>query len=42
MPSVRIFVPNLTGEDLAHEDADFEAFLVRHGWEGEVGEDGQF
>lgn len=36
----RLFVPNLTGEDLANEDANFEAFLLKNGWEGEVGEDG--
>ncbi|EJD41536.1 MFS Git1p-related glycerophosphoinositol permease [Auricularia subglabra TFB-10046 SS5] len=34
-----IFVPNLSGEDLAHEDAEFEQYLLRHGWTGEVGED---
>ncbi|KZV93275.1 MFS Git1p-related glycerophosphoinositol permease [Exidia glandulosa HHB12029] len=34
------FVPNLTGEDLAREDEEFEAFLTKHGWQGEVGEDG--
>lgn len=33
------FVPNLSGEDLAKEDAEFEAFLVANGWQGEVGED---
>ncbi|EJD41535.1 MFS Git1p-related glycerophosphoinositol permease [Auricularia subglabra TFB-10046 SS5] len=34
-----LFVPNLTGEDLANEDADFQAFLLKNGWTGEVGED---
>ncbi|KZT52149.1 MFS general substrate transporter [Calocera cornea HHB12733] len=33
------FVPKLTGEDLAKEDAEFAQFLAEHGWEGEVGED---
>ncbi|KZP00663.1 MFS Git1p-like glycerophosphoinositol permease [Calocera viscosa TUFC12733] len=33
------FVPKLTGEDLAKEDAEFAAYLAEHGWEGEVGED---
>jgi len=34
-----LFVPKLTGEDLAREDAEFAEFLAAHGWEGEVGED---
>jgi len=34
-----LFVPKLTGEDLAREDAEFAEFLATHGWEGEVGED---
>lgn len=29
-----IFVPNLTGEDLAVEDEKFRAYLVSHGWHG--------
>lgn len=32
------FVPNVTGEDLAVEDERFRAYLVAHGWEGEMGE----
>ena len=32
------FVPNLTGEDLAVEDEKFRAYLVAHGWGGEMGE----
>jgi MFS family permease len=34
-----IFVPNLKGEDLAVEDEKFRAYLVAHGWTGEMGED---
>lgn len=33
------FVPNLTGEDLAVEDEKFRAYLVAHGWDGEMGEE---
>jgi MFS family permease len=33
------FVPNLTGEDLAIEDEKFRAYLVQHGWDGEMGEE---
>ena len=33
-----IFVPNLTGDDLAVEDEKFRAYLVAHGWEGQMGE----
>jgi predicted MFS family arabinose efflux permease len=33
------FVPDMTGEDLAEEDARFMEFLERNGWEGTVGED---
>ena len=33
------FVPNLTGEDLAIEDEKFRAYLVAHGWDGEMGEE---
>ena len=36
----RIFIPNLTGEDLANEDVAFNAYLASHGWEGEMGEKG--
>ena len=32
-------VPNLTGEDLAVEDEKFRAYLVAHGWDGEMGEE---
>ena len=34
-----IFVPNITGDDLAIEDEKFRAYLVAHGWEGQMGED---
>jgi MFS family permease len=33
------FVEDLTGEDLAERDKRFRAYLVEHGWEGEMGED---
>ncbi|KDQ10576.1 hypothetical protein BOTBODRAFT_490216 [Botryobasidium botryosum FD-172 SS1] len=33
-----IFVPDLTGEDLANEDAAFNAYLASQGWQGELGE----
>lgn len=33
------FVPDLTGVDLAEEDAKFMQYLADNGWEGEVGED---
>ena len=33
------FIPNLTGDDLAIEDEKFRAYLVAHGWEGEMGEE---
>ena len=33
------FIPNLTGDDLAFEDEKFRAYLVGHGWEGEMGEE---
>ena len=33
------FVPNVTGADLAIEDEKFRAYLVAHGWDGEMGED---
>ena len=34
-----IFVKNLTGDDLATEDEKFRAYLVAHGWDGEMGEE---
>ncbi|KAI9460929.1 MFS general substrate transporter [Lactarius psammicola] len=34
------FVPDMTGVDLADEDASFMEYLERNGWEGVVGEDG--
>jgi hypothetical protein len=33
------FVPDMTGVDLAEEDAQFMAYLESNGWEGAVGED---
>ena len=33
------FVRDLKGEDLAEEDERFRAYLVGHGWSGEMGED---
>lgn len=33
-----IFIPNLKGDDLAQEDEKFRAYIVAHGWEGEMGE----
>lgn len=33
------FVPDMTGIDLAEEDAAFMRYLAENGWEGEVGED---
>lgn len=33
-----IFVPDMTGKDLADEDAAFLEYLASHGWHGEVGE----
>lgn len=32
------FVPDMTGVDLAEEDAAFMKYLAESGWEGEVGE----
>ncbi|GAB7345894.1 hypothetical protein MBLNU457_4134t2 [Dothideomycetes sp. NU457] len=32
------FIPDLRGEDLASEDEKFRAYLVSHGWVGEMGE----
>ena len=34
-----LFVPDMTGVDLAEEDARFIEYLERNGWEGTVGED---
>ena len=34
-----IFVPDMTGVDLAEEDARFMEYLERNGWKGTVGED---
>ncbi|KAH0838390.1 major facilitator superfamily domain-containing protein [Lanmaoa asiatica] len=33
------FVPDMTGVDLAEEDAKFLRYLTDNGWEGEIGED---
>jgi len=33
------FVPDMTGVDLADEDAKFMQYLAENGWEGEIGED---
>ena len=33
------FIPNLNGDDLAIEDEKFRAYLVAHGWDGEMGEE---
>ena len=34
-----ILVPNITGDDLKHNDEKFREFLVANGWNGEMGED---
>ena len=34
-----LFIPSLTGDDLAIEDERFRAYLVRHGWHGTMGEE---
>ena len=34
------FVPDMTGVDLADEDRKFMRYLAEHGWEGDVGEEG--
>jgi len=34
-----IFVLDMTGVDLAEEDARFMEYLERNGWEGTAGED---
>jgi hypothetical protein len=36
-----IFVPDMTGKDLADEDVSFMEYLKAEGWEGEVGEHDQ-
>lgn len=33
------FIPNLTGADLAEGDEKFRAYLVAHGWDGQMGEE---
>lgn len=33
------FVEDLSGEDLSERDTRFRAYLVEHGWDGEMGED---
>lgn len=33
------FVPDISGKDLANEDERFRAYLVAHGWDGEMGEE---
>ena len=33
------FVPDMTGKDLAEEDAKFMEYLKENGWEGDVGEE---
>ncbi|MCJ1282393.1 Plasma membrane permease, mediates uptake of glycerophosphoinositol and glycerophosphocholine [Xylographa opegraphella] len=33
------FVKDVRGDDLANEDEAFRAYLVAHGWDGEMGED---
>ena len=33
------FVEDLTGADLRERDERFRAYLVEHGWDGEMGED---
>ncbi|KAI9843438.1 MAG: Plasma membrane permease, mediates uptake of glycerophosphoinositol and glycerophosphocholine [Thelocarpon superellum] len=33
------FIPNVSGEDLSLEDEKFRAYLVAHGWKGEMGEE---
>ncbi|MCJ1477848.1 Plasma membrane permease, mediates uptake of glycerophosphoinositol and glycerophosphocholine [Lambiella insularis] len=35
----KFFVKDVKGDDLANEDEAFRAYLVAHGWEGEMGED---
>lgn len=33
------FIPDVTGEDLGKNDEAFRAYLVEHGWDGEMGEE---
>jgi MFS family permease len=33
------FIPTVTGEDLGRNDEAFRAYLVEHGWDGEMGEE---
>ena len=33
------FVKDVRGDDLANEDEKFRAYLVAHGWDGEMGEE---
>lgn len=33
------FIKDVRGDDLANEDEQFRAYLVAHGWEGEMGEE---
>lgn len=35
----KVFVKDVKGDDLANEDEAFRAYLVAHGWGGEMGED---
>ena len=34
-----LFVPDITGADLAIEDEKFRAYIVARGWDGEMGEE---
>lgn len=34
-----LFIPDIKGDDLANEDERFRAYLVGHGWDGEMGEE---
>ena len=33
------FVKDVRGDDLANEDERFRVYLVKHGWDGEMGEE---
>ena len=33
------FIKDVRGDDLANEDEQFRAYLVAHGWEGEMGDE---
>ena len=35
------FVPDMTGVDLADEDAKWLKYLAENGWDGEVGDEGE-